>query len=222
MSREINNLQEKAYQEIRKKIILGEFRPGVKISEKELEVKFNIGRTPIREALIRLRREGLLYAKAQSGTYISKINLASADHARFVREHLEKLIMLECCSKLTQEDQHHLEAILLSQEKAALQQDNNRFLETDDEFHRYFYKLVGKDEIWNWMQTHNTHLNRFRWLRLEVVDLKWELILEQHRNMFLSVLNRNPEEAEFLTSQHLHMMIDEKQTLIETYPDYFQ
>lgn len=52
----INNLQQQAYESIRKQIIYSELAPGSKISDKVLEEQLAIGRTPIREALIQLRQ----------------------------------------------------------------------------------------------------------------------------------------------------------------------
>ena len=82
------NLQIQAYQAIRNQIIYSELPPGSKISEKNLEDYLKIGRTPIREALIKLRQENLVYTIPQSGTYISQIDLEKASNARFVREML--------------------------------------------------------------------------------------------------------------------------------------
>ncbi|MDU6522850.1 MAG: GntR family transcriptional regulator, partial [Enterococcus sp.] len=70
-----NSLQSQAYQSIRKKIIYSDLEPGKKISEKGLEGMFNIGRTPIRESLIQLRQQELVYTIPQSGTYVSQIDL---------------------------------------------------------------------------------------------------------------------------------------------------
>lgn len=70
-----SSLQSQAYQAIRKQIIYADLEPGRKISEKALEEHLAIGRTPIREALIQLRQQELVYTIPQSGTYVSKINL---------------------------------------------------------------------------------------------------------------------------------------------------
>ncbi len=56
----INNLQQQAYESIRKQIIYSELAPGSKISDKVLEEQLAIGRTPIREALIQLRNQELV------------------------------------------------------------------------------------------------------------------------------------------------------------------
>lgn len=63
-----SSLQSQAYQAIRKQIIYADLEPGRKISEKALEEHLAIGRTPIREALIQLRQQELVYTIPQSGT----------------------------------------------------------------------------------------------------------------------------------------------------------
>ncbi|HEG3662218.1 TPA: GntR family transcriptional regulator, partial [Enterococcus faecium] len=103
------SLQNQAYQSIRQQIIYADLEPGKKVSEKKLEETLSIGRTPIREALIQLRHQGLVDTIPQSGNYISLIDLDLAKNARFVREHLERQIMLECCAKMNNQKKQVLE-----------------------------------------------------------------------------------------------------------------
>ena len=163
-----------------------------------LEEHLSIGRTPIREALIQLRQQELVYTVPQSGTYVSRINLYSAENSRFVREQLEQQIMIECCSKLDNQTRIVLETILEEQEKAA------------------------KIKVWNWLDDHNTHLERFRWLRVTIQGLPWETIMEQHEDLFRALVDKKPEEARFQTGLHLHMMLKEQETVTQRYPEYFK
>ncbi|MBR8699700.1 GntR family transcriptional regulator [Enterococcus casseliflavus] len=55
----------------------------------------DIGDTPVREAILQLKREGLLVIRPQSGTFISKINMQQVREAKFVREKLESAIVVE-------------------------------------------------------------------------------------------------------------------------------
>lgn len=218
---EINSLQEQAYEEIRKKIIFAELEPGRKVSEKELENTIAIGRTPVREALIQLRKEKLIYAVPQSGTYVSKVDLVSANNARFVREQLERKVFVETCAKATHNDRKRLEAILEEQGKAALRKDKRDFFKFDNLFHKTAFDIAGRAEVWNWLDGNATHLDRFRWLRLSVGDLKWDGIMDQHYGMLMALQEHNADEVEFLAALHLHMMLEEKQMVVETFPDYF-
>ena len=89
--------------------------------------------------MIQLRQQELVYTVPQSGTYVSRINLYSAENARFVREQLEQQIMIECRSKLDHQTRIVLETILREQEKAAQIKDERAFFVQII----YFMKLVS-------------------------------------------------------------------------------
>ena len=93
------NLTEQAYEKILNKIISLEFEPGQRISEKGIENVIKIGRTPVREALLRLRQEELIYVVPQSGTYISKINLDRVFDSILVRNSMENKVLQEACDQ---------------------------------------------------------------------------------------------------------------------------
>lgn len=121
------NLQQQAYETIRKQIIYSELAPGSRISDKVLEEQLAIGRTPIREALIQLRNQELIKTIPQSGTFVSKIDIRSASLALYTREKLENPILQECSAKMTPQDQLTLEDILEQTDQAIMTQDKNYF-----------------------------------------------------------------------------------------------
>ncbi|BAL62625.1 GntR family transcriptional regulator [Melissococcus plutonius] len=218
----MNNLQAQAYKIIRKKIIYSELEPGQKISEKNLTDMLQIGRTPIREALLQLRQQELIYTIPQSGTYVSPIDLTSARNARFVREQLERKIMIECCTKIDDKAKSVLELIINRQEEAAELQDRKAFFQADNKFHETCFGIANRKEIWNWLDDYNIHLERFRWLRVTINGLKWFPIIEQHQQLFNALSAKDTDEVDFLTATHLHMMLDEQKFIVERYPDYFK
>lgn len=216
------SLQTQAYQAIRKKIIYCELVPGKKISEKNLEELLHIGRTPIREALLQLKKQGLVDTIPQSGTYVSKIDLESASNARFVREQLERKIMVECCAKLTDSNLKILKTILKEQEVAIQNFDHQQFFFTDNLFHEACFEIAGRKEIWDWIDDYNTHLERYRWLRVSTIGLKWDTLMQQHYQLLEALASKNTEEVDFLTAAHLHLMLNEQDAVIKNFPDYFE
>ncbi len=219
---EKGSLQDQAYQAIRKQIIYADLAPGKKVSEKTLETILAIGRTPIREALIQLKKQGLVDTIPQSGNYISLIDMNSAKNARFIRENLERQIMLECCAKMDNQKKRILETVISEQEDAIAQKDGRRFFHSDNLFHEICFEIAGREEVWEWLEDHNTHLQRYRWLRVTTQELKWDNIIKQHYQLFQALVNQDPEEASFLTSMHLHLMLDEQSAVLASYPEYFK
>ena len=95
---DVSSFQAVAYDKIREDIIFCRLAPGQKLSARILEETLGLGRTPVREALVRLGQEGMVFTVPQSGTYVSKIDLQSAENARYVRENLERSVAVECCA----------------------------------------------------------------------------------------------------------------------------
>ena len=221
MTESTYNLQSQAYQKILDKILRNEYLPGQKISQKNLESDLEMGRTPIREALLRLRRDRLIYSVPQSGTFVTKIDLDAASNARFIRESLERKIVAEAAQLPNNFMITQAHDSLILQERYAKNGEFNLFFDADETFHRSFYLATDHAQVWTWLQTINIQFNRFRWLRLSVSELPWQTLIDQHRDILTAVENHNADQAEALTAKHLHMMEKEELSVIATFPEYF-
>ncbi|KRL61428.1 GntR family transcriptional regulator [Latilactobacillus fuchuensis] len=215
------NMQTTAYDLILQKILLADYIPGQKISENMITADIQLGRTPVREALIHLKKDKLIEVIPQSGTYVSRIDLVSAKNARFVRENIEKEVVKEAT-------QHHSEAVVTRlteiiqlQQHYLQENDAVHFFAMDDEFHRAFYEAINKTQVWDWLQILNTQLTRFRWLRLKISDLKWQTLIDQHSAILKAIETQDSRLATKLVVDHLHLMLEEQQRLITVFPDYF-
>ena len=122
------SLQDQSYHTIRRKIVYLDYKPGEKLGVKQLCDDLDMGRTPVREALVRLAQEGLVRTVPQSGTYVSPINLTLAESACYIREHLEKQVIVECCARATSAGIEQLDRAIVLQEKAMAEGDRIGFL----------------------------------------------------------------------------------------------
>ena len=220
-SSEYQPLSYVAYHKLRQDIIYCDLTPGQKLSVRDLEEQFGLGRTPVREALVRLSELGLVYTIPQSGTYVSRIDIQRAEDARFMREHLESSVIRECCARLDEAGKDKLAKIIDQQEKAYAEQDARAFFEYDNKFHEMIFKVSNRHTVWATLEAHNTHLQRFRWLRTQVKGLDWSNIMTQHHQMLNAIVSRDPEEANFLAIAHAHLMFSEYQAVTDAFPDYF-
>ncbi len=215
------SLQLQAYEAIRQGIVYARYAPGDKLQVKDLCADFDMGRTPVRESLVRLRQEGLVDTIPQSGTYVSKISLTSVESARYVREALESQISVECCALLDEERKRTIEALLQEGRDALTSQDRRAFFDADNKLHESFYQIAGKERIWEWLQQISIDLMRYRWLRMETEELDWQSIISQHEEICDALFRRRTDEVHFLVVNHLHLLFSESAAVIERFPDYF-
>lgn len=222
----IVNAKEFAYEKLKSEILNLKLIPGTKISEKSMSDLLQVSRTPIREAFLKLAQEELLTIIPQSGTFVSLINLDLAEEARFVREIVESKIVGLCCEKLTDETIFNLEVNLKMQEMLVTSQLGNKevekFLDLDEGFHKALFVCCGKERTWKMIQDMAGHLNRFRMLRLaDIKVFDWDVLRDHHKEIFEAIRERDKTKAETLMSEHLRLMLSEKDILLKEYPEYF-
>lgn len=216
-----NTTSKTIYYTLREEIINLYLEPGTSISEKELSDKYNVSRTPVREALVRLAQEGLVQIYPQRGTIVSLIDLSAVEDGRFLREHLERAVVKEACKEFSQENILALEMNLKLQQMYIENHDDKKMFEADEEFHKTIFEGSNKKRIWNSINDGSTEFQRIRMLRL-AADSSWEDILEQHKEIFDAIKNKDPQKAEEYMEEHLNMVTFDKNTVKEIYPNYFK
>ena len=82
-------LADEAYQELKRRIVMIEFEPGAQFREADIAASLGLGKTPVREALLRLRLEGLVRVQSRSGYSVSPVTLKSARSVCELRALLE-------------------------------------------------------------------------------------------------------------------------------------
>lgn len=171
------------YREIKNKIISGELQEEEKISERNICENFNAPRSIVRNVISNLRRDGWLYVRPKSGTYVTPLNLKIAQDVFDTRLIIEPAVATISLPHLTKEDIQKLEENCQIMEEAAhslspvfyeKELDNHRILR-----HRCGNKILVKilEDIEDQYErlSHKTPLSEKR--RLASVD-EWRHIIE--------------------------------------------
>ena len=82
-------LADRAYEELRDRLVTLQIKPGEPIDEDQLGRELEMGRTPIREAIKRLALENLVTVFPRRGTFAAEINIKDLAHITDVRQVLE-------------------------------------------------------------------------------------------------------------------------------------
>jgi DNA-binding GntR family transcriptional regulator len=209
------------YTALRDAIVAGQLEPGRQISENELAARLGVSRTPIREALQRLREERLVAVVPQYGTFVTHISESAVSDAQFVREALECAAIRGTALRARDQDLAALEAIIRRQDAAREANDFDSFYVLDDELHQLLCDLSGHDIAWSLSQRAKGHLNRIRRLSMPEPGYMMEMIGE-HRAVVAAVAAHDPDRAEDTLRHHLRMVLSTLPAIREQHPDYFE
>ena len=213
------NSRDYAYRLIREMIVNMNLEPGSKVSETELAELLGVSRTPVREALIDLARNGAVTIQPQKGTFISLIDPLLVEEARFLRLTIEKEIVSLLCEDEYQTKIHLLEDSISLQEFYLNQGNYEKFLELDDELHQKFFQLTNKTRIYSLMKGLNIHFDR---ARINLFKKKPSIeTLEEHKLIISAIRAQNKELAQQYIEQHLAKYELDKANFEKEYGHYF-
>jgi DNA-binding GntR family transcriptional regulator len=210
-----------AYAALRAAIITAELAPGRQLSENELAARLGVSRTPIREALVRLRDERLVEIVPQLGTFVTRISPTAVADAQFIREALECACVRRAAELATEDDVATLEDNLRAQEHARDTDDFDAFYVLDDTFHQGLCDLSGHHAAWPVSQRARGHLNRVRRLSMPVPSYLAEMI-EQHRRVVSAVADHDCDGAEALLRDHLRNVLQAVPRIRAQHPGFFE
>jgi GntR family transcriptional regulator, rspAB operon transcriptional repressor len=206
---------------VRDAIVTTELEPGRQISENELAARLGVSRTPVREALARLRDDRLVEIVPQLGTFVSRISVAGVDDAQFLREALECSAVRLAAERADRGDLLALEGLLALQASARDAGDAAAFFTLDDELHSTLCELSGRPIAWAIVERANGHLNRVRRLSMAHASYLAEMVAE-HQVVVDAVGRNEPDAAEEALRHHLRMVLSDLPTIRSEHPEYFE
>jgi DNA-binding GntR family transcriptional regulator len=138
-------LTEQAYRVIEEQIVTLRLKPGEVLSEQLLSSSYGFGRTPIREALQRLAREGLVTILSRKGILVSDLNPRTQLLVLEVRRELERLLSRTGAERATRPQREQLRDIARKMDQAASRNDDISFMRLDRELNRLMLEAAHND-----------------------------------------------------------------------------
>jgi DNA-binding GntR family transcriptional regulator len=140
-------LKERAYTEIKQRILTGECAPGTFLSERQLAVQCAMSKTPVRAALQRLEQEGFVTISPQQGIIVRDLSIHEIADQYEIRLALETFVARHLAGRLTPVQVGRLRANLAAQETNCRGCDFEQGVHLDGEFHMLFCEFLGNQEI---------------------------------------------------------------------------
>lgn len=192
-----------AYREIRRAILECRLAPGSTIDEKSLMAEFGFGRTPVREALLRLSTVRLVHFLSGQAIQVAPIGLQDIRDLYEDRLHSERLAAFLAVRRLTPERmaalQHNFDAVpgLLKAGKIA------NAIALDFRFHSLIYQGSYNSILSDHL--HNLFAHSYRLWRLTATGDKKEIvdIIKSHETIIDALAKRNADKLDALIIAHI-------------------
>jgi DNA-binding GntR family transcriptional regulator len=188
------SLTDQAYSEIEEHIVTLQLEPSAVLSEATLAKQLGFGRTPIREALQRLAREGLVVIFPRRGILVSEIDVKRQLMLLEVRRELERLMATKATQRANDAEREHFLAIARGMEQASVDNDDIAFMRLDRELNLAVAKAARNEFASRAMGLMHGLSRRFWYFHYkEVADLP--LCAKLHADLARAIYQRDSEKA---------------------------
>ena len=194
-------LAESVYLVIKQDIFDFRLLPGDRFTENEVAGRLNVSRTPAREALFRLEREGYLQVHFRSGWSVRELDFKQFDDLYDLRIALETAAVRQLCEQAERVDLDELKSVWLGPLDARLD-DGERVCALDEAFHCALVVATGNREMARCHQevTERIHLLR----RLDFTEAgRIAATYNEHAQILRAVLRRDADRAIGLLRGHI-------------------
>ncbi|MFE7444050.1 GntR family transcriptional regulator [Streptomyces chartreusis] len=192
------------YDQLRRRILDGDLAPGTVLSQVKLAQLLGTGRTPLREALRMLEREGLVDAEYNRRVRVSELSMAELDEIYARRVVLEAMAVRTTIPRMSSGDKEKLHS--LEREMAAFMPDPVSRLQEWEVPHREFHRLLishaGRSVVYD-IQVLQDHAERYRAVLGRGLPGSFGPGAEDHASLVASVMAGDVDTASRTLASHL-------------------
>ncbi|HEX7297632.1 MAG TPA: GntR family transcriptional regulator [Solirubrobacteraceae bacterium] len=195
-------LADRAYAELRDRIVMLAIAPGAPINEDALGRELEMGRTPVREAIKRLALERLVTVFPRRGTFASEINITDLAAISDVRVQLEAHAARRAAERLTPAQRDDLAALVAEIDEREGSADADTLMRLDARVHRSIYAWAGNPYLQDTLERYLNLSLRIWYLVLDRLPHLFDRVHE-HRALLFAIRDGQPDRAGALAAEHV-------------------
>ena len=192
---------------LRDDILNGRYPPGSRLNESQIARDMDISRIPVREALVRLRENGLVMKHDRRGMFVTKLSDEEIQQINSVRIILEAEALRLCRSNMNKKQAAKLRTLVEKMENWD-SGSGDAAADIDIEFHRTLWAVAGNPYLVDALDTLSTALFANAAIQHVSADTtKWRL--NHHRALLDFIMGDSAMSAEEVVISHLKAYYDE-------------
>jgi DNA-binding GntR family transcriptional regulator len=200
-------LKESVYDSLKTMIQTGALQPGSRLTELDLAARLKVSRTPLREALNRLERDGLVTNKPRHGYFVTMFDLRALEDAFDVREVLDGLAAQRAAERIELADKNRLRALVHQCETMAAAEDRPmedlvEEMRIGFEIHRLIARISGNEFLFDLLAKIFDKFQHFVWIELLWLD-EWDVARREHAAIVEAICSGDAQHAAELARRHV-------------------
>jgi DNA-binding GntR family transcriptional regulator len=193
---------ERAYDELRDRIITLRLAPGTVLREDELMQEMGIGRTPLREAVKRLALENLVAVQPRRGTFVTGVEAADIVNITEVRAELESYAAELAALRMNDGAREQAEELLQEIDEVTRPHDQEWLMRFDERIHRFTWEATANRYLIETLERYFTHSLRIWYLVLDRVPGLGHSVHDQ-MHLLNALLERDGGRARAIMREHV-------------------
>jgi len=194
---------EKVYKILQEDIIERRLLPGQRLVERELIERLGVSKTPVREALVRLKKEGLVKGSLYQSVFVTRILRKDAVEIYDLREVLEGLAAKGAAEKITPKKAEELHSIIKLFEECVKENNLKKYARLDLEFHSLIGMISRNERLCEMMQHFHYQTRVLMSTSMTLPGRGAKISLSEHKKIVEAIIDQNPELAEKMAKEHI-------------------
>ena len=195
-------LREMVYEELKALLLMGKIVPGTRLMEIELANSMGVSRTPIREAIRKLEKEGLVTIELRRGAYASQISTEDMVAILEVRQNMEGLAAGFAAQRATAEQLEALRATFDNYNQAFSDGDTKGMIDHDTKFHTLIVESSHNKVLMQIIEQLQELVLRFRYIYYDDFR-RAEKMPAEHKAILDAIVNGDAETAKDAANVHI-------------------
>ena len=196
------SLRESICEKIREEITYGKLSPGERLLEYKLVERFKTSRSPIREALCQLEREGLITFERNKGITVPKLSIEEVDEIYDLRILLESHAAHLSVERTEKNNVKYLKDLFRKMKTASKEYDLMSWIYNNTLFHNFFHENCGNKALDQILVNLKRRVHRYQYTIIRMPD-HFKDYLEQHERILRGYEEKDAKTVERCVKLHI-------------------
>jgi len=195
-------LRDHVYTSVKRAIITGQREPDERLIEETIAAELGTSRTPVREALQKLEKEGLIFRRSAFGFAVKGVTEEEVDDILDLQCVLEGYAGRLAASRITKDELRPLNDLIAHQEACLADSDMETFIRLDGEFHDALHRAAKNVRLYDLVQGLRDTIDRYRMIIFHS-RVSLDLSVKDHKEIVTLMRAKNGKKIEKLIRKHL-------------------